>query len=411
MPIIRCTKNQNRFSIVLTSALNAITCGINSNSKLNVQKTKRGIMKNVCSVLTILTLAVSCGPRKKVIVENPYNDSDLKNRVTDLEQRVQALELGHMSNVASINASQAQINALIDGQNTLASDLANLSESLSELQSLTVEEFDELNSKLEAVEAAVESLEASSESSIAAANSSIASLSSYVDQLVNLGVAESNFLRNEIAALQASVAAQSSTNTSQDGQLLSLQTTIAALQASANAQQAQITTLLTTENIVEFIDPCGDGPGYDEVILKTSSGKFVAYFESGSNRFLSVLSPGNYQTTDQQACQFSINGSNQLVSSNGSSVPAGATHKLLLCGIEAYKVPTGISFNGNTYTNSFNYNGCSVTVNGNGNSVSSNGGSVPHATSCNYNGISSYNSTSKTYLTGNDSSACYVQKL
>lgn len=370
-------------------------------------------MKKVLCILAILTLAIACGPRKKVIVENPYDDSGLKNRVTDLEQRVAALELGHLSNVSSINASQNQIDALLSGQNTLQSDLAALSASVSGLQSLTADELDELNSKLEAVEASVAALESSSTSSIDATNASLNALSDYVNYLIGLGVAESNFLRAELSALAVSVATQSSTNTTQSGQITSLQASIAALQASANAQQAQITTLLTNENVVEFIDPCGDGPGYDEVILKTSSGKYVAYFESGSNRFLSVLSQGSYQTTDAQACQFTIDATNQLVSSTPpvSNNPAGATHKLLLCGVEAFKVPGGISFNGTTYTNSFSSSGCSVTVNGGGNDVSSNGGPVANASSCNYNGIPSYNSTSKVYLTGATSSGCFVQKL
>jgi hypothetical protein len=58
--------------------------------------------------------------------------------------------------------------------------------------------------------------------------------------------------------------------------------------------------------VLETIDPCGNGTGFDEVIIKTSSG-FIAYFEDGSKRFLAKLDVGSYRTTDQQACRFSVN--------------------------------------------------------------------------------------------------------
>lgn len=58
--------------------------------------------------------------------------------------------------------------------------------------------------------------------------------------------------------------------------------------------------------VAELIDPCGDGPGYDEVLIRYDSGELVAYFESGGKRFLSVIGEGSYVTTDQQACNFSV---------------------------------------------------------------------------------------------------------
>jgi len=60
------------------------------------------------------------------------------------------------------------------------------------------------------------------------------------------------------------------------------------------------------DSIVEIIDPCGDGTGFDEVLLVLSSGEILAYFEQGNNRFLSVIPDGNYQTTDAQRCNFSV---------------------------------------------------------------------------------------------------------
>lgn len=57
---------------------------------------------------------------------------------------------------------------------------------------------------------------------------------------------------------------------------------------------------------VEIFDPCGDGPGHDEVILKFNS-VLIAYFRNGPYEHLAVLQNGSYVTTDQQACHFSVN--------------------------------------------------------------------------------------------------------
>lgn len=67
-------------------------------------------------------------------------------------------------------------------------------------------------------------------------------------------------------------------------------------------------TNLTNDSIVESIDPCGDDPNdLDEVLLITAGGDVIAYYQTGSNRFLTKLEPGNYQTTDKQKCGFTVN--------------------------------------------------------------------------------------------------------
>lgn len=61
--------------------------------------------------------------------------------------------------------------------------------------------------------------------------------------------------------------------------------------------------------VTEIVDPCGDDPGsVDEVLLKIYNGDYVSYFEDAGRRFLTVLSPGSYRTTDSQSCRFSIDG-------------------------------------------------------------------------------------------------------
>lgn len=82
---------------------------------------------------------------------------------------------------------------------------------------------------------------------------------------------------------------------------------ISTLEALVHANQIQLTQINQQENVTDIIDPCGNNPGhFDEIILVTSTGKFIAYFEVGNNRFLSVLEDGSYQTTDAQACRFEI---------------------------------------------------------------------------------------------------------
>lgn len=58
--------------------------------------------------------------------------------------------------------------------------------------------------------------------------------------------------------------------------------------------------------IVEIIDPCGPSLGYDEIILRLGNGSLVAYFQNGVNEFLIDLHPGEYVTTDGQACHFTV---------------------------------------------------------------------------------------------------------
>lgn len=63
-------------------------------------------------------------------------------------------------------------------------------------------------------------------------------------------------------------------------------------------------------NIIGLVNPCGDAPGiYDEVFLKLADGTLIASFSAdaqGDNTRFSVLTPGNYVTTDGDSCYFTI---------------------------------------------------------------------------------------------------------
>ena len=78
---------------------------------------------------------------------------------------------------------------------------------------------------------------------------------------------------------------------------------------------SDITQIKTGTTIDFVIDPCGDHPNhYDEVVLKLSSGEYLAYFEASGRRFLTVLEQNViYETTDKQKCRFYINSNNNLV--------------------------------------------------------------------------------------------------
>ena len=108
-------------------------------------------------------------------------------------------------------------------------------------------------------------------------------------------------------------------------QIDGIESTLLNLDASQTTQNSQIASILndltSIENSVtlleqaaekaikEIIDPCGDKVGkFDEILLVLNSGEIVAYFEQGGKRFLTVLSDGNYRTTDAQRCNFSVVG-------------------------------------------------------------------------------------------------------
>jgi len=110
---------------------------------------------------------------------------------------------------------------------------------------------------------------------------------------------------NNISARSALNIAVAALDANNQTQINTLNAQISALQSQVNLQVQYIAVLQGYTHIYAIINPCGDNPGFDEILLKTSQG-LLAYFEQGSNRFLSVLPDGNYQTTDQHRCKFSV---------------------------------------------------------------------------------------------------------
>jgi hypothetical protein len=121
-----------------------------------------------------------------------------------------------------------------------------------------------------------------------------------------------NQMQSNYNVLHLAISGLSSTDASLQAQLNALQASMVTVQAQANNVQAQLST---TESIVDYLDCNGDNPGFDEVVLRTKSGKLIAYFETGSKRFLSVLIPGSYQTSDASSCPFTVNANMQFCDS------------------------------------------------------------------------------------------------
>jgi len=135
-----------------------------------------------------------------------------------------------------------------------------------------------------------------------------------IEQL-ELGYKELNVRVDQTEAQLAAFISSSITNMTNLETLLN--TTVAQysqVEAQLAVQQVQINQALTIlatlqaqEQVVSYVDPCGNSPvGYDEVLLRTSTGRLIAYFETGGSRFLSFLEPGNYRTTDTSRCYFTV---------------------------------------------------------------------------------------------------------
>lgn len=118
---------------------------------------------------------------------------------------------------------------------------------------------------------------------------------------------------SSIEAFSSELGVLASTQGSTTDQIETLEDLIVTLQNQVLFMQTSIVNLQLQDGVVAYLDPCGAASGYNEILLKTSSGKIVAFFESGGNRFLTILAQNtNYRTTDADKCYFFIDSNNQL---------------------------------------------------------------------------------------------------
>lgn len=59
----------------------------------------------------------------------------------------------------------------------------------------------------------------------------------------------------------------------------------------------------------EIIDPCGDGPGVDEIVIRMCTQQNIAWYLGIG---LVQIGAGNWVTTDQQACVFHIDATGNI---------------------------------------------------------------------------------------------------
>lgn len=84
---------------------------------------------------------------------------------------------------------------------------------------------------------------------------------------------------------------------------------IETLQEQTTELLAKQAALELENRVVGIYDPCPSvsSNSFKESLFLMSSGQYVAYFENGNKRFLTVLKPNtNYRTTDDRACVFSL---------------------------------------------------------------------------------------------------------
>lgn len=124
---------------------------------------------------------------------------------------------------------------------------------------------------------------------------------------------EINTQKALIQLLSADVTTNAAYITSINEDIEQMQEHINNQQVVINNHQVELANLAMQDGITELFDPCGDAVGFDEVLLKTKSGSYIAYFESGSQRYLTVLKKNtNYRVTDGSNCYFTINNNGEV---------------------------------------------------------------------------------------------------
>jgi DNA repair exonuclease SbcCD ATPase subunit len=121
-----------------------------------------------------------------------------------------------------------------------------------------------------------------------------------------------NLLQSQLTTLQNDLNLQTIDITNINAALLSINSAIANLQTQANTNTTTIAIFQGYNNITELVDPCGDGVGFDEVLLRLSNGTLLASVSTSSSALSTRLSPVPpsdsqvYQTTDSTSCNFKV---------------------------------------------------------------------------------------------------------
>lgn len=142
--------------------------------------------------------------------------------------------------------------------------------------------------------------------------------------VLDMSIQDISLYQQQLTTLQSLVAILQVSTINNEDNIVELQQQIESLteridyqQVIVNNMQIEISNLaISGDPIVEYYDVCGNGPGFDEILLRTRSGKYIAYMEEtgSSKRFLTILQSGtNYVSTDTQKCFFTLNNAGQIV--------------------------------------------------------------------------------------------------
>lgn len=277
-------------------------------------------MKNKLVLLAFLGLA-GCGIPKQMakdcggdleqgcraifgdITADQQHEADQDAKLCDLQLQIEKLKVAIDGQIFAVNALDMQAVSMHNAINIISGDLTAQG---AQLQAQILALVPEISSNTEAI-AYLQAQLTAGDAALAAQITALTSQYNLVN--TNLAVLQAQVNANQAAMLAAAAGLSMQIN--------SVSSQISSINGQLTLIQGQLVSLNTQDSVIDFLDCGGDGPGFDEIIMRTKSGKLVAYFESGSTRFLSSITPGSYRTTDASSCNFTVNAQMQFCDSLG----------------------------------------------------------------------------------------------
>lgn len=132
-------------------------------------------------------------------------------------------------------------------------------------------------------------------------------LSEHEQRILSLET-QSELLRSQALSIQNYITVLELNQSQTQDDIDMLQTQLNQISLQITNMTIQIAQLQGYQNITEIVTPCpslNSPSGYREVLLRTSQGNVLAYFEAGNKRYLTALKANkNYMTTDGSGCMF-----------------------------------------------------------------------------------------------------------
>lgn len=260
-------------------------------------------MKRILSFSLLSLALLSCSDHHHKTVENPFNNAKNNARFAD--------------NEADLNGAEDRLDNLEDRVSALEAQVA-----------LSISQIDLNSSNIVLLQSALSNEVTSLQAEISALNTDLATTQSDITQLeLAFGVNSQEVLnaQADIIVLQSqlsdtqtllnsAIAQGGAAYSSIINSINSLSNSNSAIQNSVNTLVTQMAQIQLQDSVVGLVDPCPavSSNTYKEFLFKMKSGKLVAYFEDGGKRFLTVVTAGNYRTTDARACNFTVTTNNTI---------------------------------------------------------------------------------------------------